>query len=135
MLSKKLLVLGKKHMFGVRAVGGIKKEKKKKKTIGDPAGWDPINDWTLGLILLGWLIWDKNLNEEVAKMSFWGHRSARNGCICPQHQKCPLSARSGVGWDGAHGSLNHVFFSAGEDSGRGKENDSVVKTREGPATD
>lgn len=36
MLSKKLLVLGKKHMFGVRAVGGIKKEKKKKKPSETP---------------------------------------------------------------------------------------------------
>lgn len=78
------------------------KKKKKKNTIRDPAGWDPINDWTLGLTLLGWLTWDKNLNEEAAEISFWGHGSARNGRICPQHWKCPSSApewgRGGGAW-------------------------------------
>lgn len=42
--------------------------------------------------------------------------------------------RSGGGV-GVRGSLSRVFSPAGEDSGRGKENDSVVKTRERPATD
>lgn len=59
-----MLVLGKYHVFNIRTVVG-------KKTPSENSGWDPTKDWTLGLTLLGWLIWDKNLRGSGWK-GLWG---------------------------------------------------------------